>query len=240
MFQSGFCSSFLCTEVLPKISQYASELSFGLRASFHSVSSGWDLKNTKAKLFVLVCFFHSRFFSYYYESTVPTSIYNKAKTIRGLALFSQDHVSLSACVVEITSEVHSCTSLMRQPEPPACCIDLHKLLRKCEASGFLFYFLVIVGNFSKKSRFGLTVISPLGKRETIRIACSWGMGIMAREALCLEQCWVMGSQEPVQPYDVPAMSWGCPELLQRLGCPLWQQDCPQSRWERRTGKAQPG
>lgn len=49
---------------------------------------------------------------------------------------------------------------MRQLEPHSLLhwLTEHKLLGKCEASGFLFYFKVVVGNISKKSRFGLTVV----------------------------------------------------------------------------------
>jgi len=91
-------------------------------------------------------------------SNIPTSIYYKAN-IRELALFSQDHVSQSTCIV------HSCTSLMRQLEPYSLLhpVTEQNLFRKCEASGFIFYFKVIVGYFSVKSRFGHTIVSLLGK-----------------------------------------------------------------------------
>lgn len=67
--------------------------------------------------------------------------------------------------MEIPSEVHSCASVMRQLEPHSLLhwLTEHKLLGKWEASVFLFYFKLVVGNLSKKSRFGLTVSSLLGK-----------------------------------------------------------------------------
>lgn len=160
-----FCSIFFHTELLPKITLEASE-GFLLFREHHfvvcQVEGTWKIP----KQTLCACmFFHFWFLSYYYESTVPPSIYYSAKITRELALFSQDRVSPSARIVEITSEVHSCTSLMRQLEPHSLLhwLTEQKLLRKCEASGFLCYFNVIVGNFSKKSRFSLTIVSLLGK-----------------------------------------------------------------------------
>lgn len=44
-------------------------------------------------------------------------MYYKPKIIREPALFSQDHVSWTPCIVEIPSKVHRCASLTRQLEP---------------------------------------------------------------------------------------------------------------------------
>lgn len=58
--------------------------------------------------------------------------------------------------VEIISEVHSCASL-RQFEPHSLlhCLTEHKLLGKCEASGFLFFIKVVVGISQRKTDWAL-------------------------------------------------------------------------------------
>lgn len=128
--------------------------------------------------------------------------------------------------MEITSEVHSCASLMRQLEPHSLLhwLTEHKLLGKCEASGFLFYFKVVVGNLSKKSRLGLTVFSLLGKM--LRKEAHQYMYLVVRDGHNGMRSFTLGAVlndrgspelEHSAVCDVPAMGWAWLELLQSLG-----------------------
>lgn len=143
---------------------YCSEKT-SLRASLHTVSGRQDLKNTKANSLCLYVFSFLVLFILLWKHCSNITIL-QSKYYQGTCI-----IFTGSCLPEYLHcgnrfwNAQKCNSLMRQFKPHSLLhwLTEQKLLRKCEASGFLFYFKVNVGNFSKKSRFGLKIVSPLGK-----------------------------------------------------------------------------
>lgn len=151
---------------------YCSETS--LRASFHSASGRWDLKNSKANSLCLYAFSFLVVFIFLWNIKILQSKNNQGSCIifTGSCLSEYLHcrnhycsaVQYSAVQLYFTNKTGWAPQLL-------CWLTERKLLRKCENSGFLFYFKVIVRNFSKKADLAFIIVSLLVKtlrKEAIR------------------------------------------------------------------------